>query len=233
MSEKPKQKRKLFTFKNKRYMPLWLARVLAWLMQIWSWTFRINLIDPHGVLAHNVPPPRIFALWHNRILLAAPQIPDALRPSMSVLISASRDGEYISAFIRYFNLGVVRGSSSRGAVPALLALRRVLEAGRSVILTVDGPRGPRYCVHGGVSSLAVQTGVPVVPVCFNYSHYTTLRSWDRMQIPWPFTRVRIVLGQPLEALPEPTAAGAEVVRVALLAITDDHDAQEEACQRPG
>lgn len=233
MSEKPRHKRKIFTFKNKRHMPVWLARVLAGVLRVWSLTLRVTLEDPHGVLADNVLPPRIFALWHNRILLAAPQIPAALRPSLSVLISASRDGEYISAFVRCFQIGVVRGSSSRGGVSALLALRQVLQAGRSVLLTVDGPRGPRYCVHGGVPVLSRLTGGAVVPVCINYSHYVSLRSWDRMQIPWPFSRARIVLGRPLTALPAPTAVAAEVVRTALLAITEDRRGQEERCQKPG
>ena len=65
------------------------------------------------------------------------------------------------------------------------------------MLTVDGPRGPRYTVHPGAAALALASGAPVVPILVNADSYWQMKSWDRMQIPKPFSRVTLVLGEPL------------------------------------
>ena len=119
-------RRRIFTFKNKRHMPKWIAFLPACLVRLWTWTFRVEVVDPYGFLDPNRTGGRIAAIWHNRLLFAAPLAPQRLRRNASVLISASRDGEYVSTFIRFFDVGVVRGSSSRGGVRAFLELLNVL-----------------------------------------------------------------------------------------------------------
>ncbi|MBR4124917.1 MAG: hypothetical protein IKR13_01820, partial [Victivallales bacterium] len=90
------------------------------------------------------------------------------------------------------------------------------------LLTVDGPRGPRYTVHPGAVALARDGQAPLVPVLFNAKHYWQLKSWDKMQIPWPFTRMTMIIGKPLDLpLDLPTEDGCEQLRQALLELTVD------------
>lgn len=213
--------RKLFTFKNKRHMPKWLAVALSYLLRVVGWTYRVTIEDPAGVLDAVLSGERfVLAMWHNRILFAPVLVPRRHLEHVAVLISASRDGEYIATIARQFGLQVVRGSSSRGALGALLGLRQKLDAGDSVLLTVDGPRGPRYCVHPGAAALSLHCGAPLVPMSINARHCWHAASWDRLQIPWPFTRVTVRFGRPL-ALPRGCSAeaGSEMLRQAMLEIS--------------
>ena len=214
--------RKIFTFKNKKHMPSWLAGLLAGLVKLLAMTYRLRIDDPHGWLAKREPWPIIVPIWHNRILFIQALAPRDILQRMVVLISASRDGGYVAAFVRFFKLRVIRGSSSRGARAALLALNRELQAGYSPILTVDGPRGPRYTVQHGVVALAMHSGAPILPIALNAPKRWNLKSWDGTQIPWPFSRVTLRIGAPLFVAPEEAREeGAERVRQALLAINED------------
>ena len=224
--------RKIFTFKNKRHLPKWLAWILAGILKLYSWTFRIHIEDPHGVLPQFGERAFAIALWHNRVLFATPILPRKYRKQMAALVSASRDGEYISTLISCFGMDAIRGSSSRGGAKALLEMRRQAMAGRSLVLTVDGPRGPKYVVHPGAVGLARDGEIPLVPVSFNAKHYWQLHSWDRMQIPWPFTRMTMVVGEPLELPSElSTEEGCEQLRMALLKITCDRPEKASEAER--
>ncbi len=140
--------------------------------------------------------PCIFALYHNRMIgaagAAAPWL--ALRPGV-VLTSASRDGATLAAAMECFGLGAVRGSSSRRGGAALVTLKKEIEAGRHVCITPDGPKGPRYVVQPGIVKLASLTGVPIIPFLVNYESYWALKSWDKFQIPKPFSRVEVTFGE--------------------------------------
>lgn len=220
----PKGLRKIFTFKNKRRLPLWLAWPLAMLGRLLFCTYRVQLEGDRENPAFNVASSAVFACWHNRVIFGVPQLPLLLRQQLSLLISASRDGEYISTLAKMFHFNVVRGSSSRGGVAALLALKREIKQNRSLIITVDGPRGPRYCVHSGIIALAALTDSPIIPLCCNFSHYLELKSWDRMQIPLPFAKITMTFGQPIrvDSFSNPEK-NCEQIRKALLEITRDRE----------
>jgi lysophospholipid acyltransferase (LPLAT)-like uncharacterized protein len=112
------------------------------------------------------------------------------------LISASRDGELLADAIKRFDYDIVRGSSSRLGASAILQLTEVLASGRDVVITPDGPRGPAYELGPGIIFLAQKSGAPVVPVNMEYSSYWRLKSWDRFIVPRPFSKVRVIIGQP-------------------------------------
>ena len=141
----------------------------------------------------------IAALWHNRLLLISLVLKKFLpQRSGAGLISASRDGDLIADVTRRFGFDVVRGSSSRMGANALRELEDVLASGRHVLITPDGPRGPAYQLGPGIIFLAQKTGVPIVPVNMEYSSCWRVKSWDRFIIPKPFSKVRVILGQPLQ-----------------------------------
>ncbi len=213
---------KWFTFKNKRHIPRWLARVLAGVLRLYAWTFRVRYEDPFGIMDRMQTEPQVYAFWHNRILFAAPVIPLRCRKRATVLVSASRDGEYITTLLKSFSVETVRGTSSRGGGQALVALAHAVRSGLSPLRTVDGPRGPKYTIHPGAVALARQCQVPLVPVCINARHFWQLKSWDRMQIPWPFTLVTLTIGEPLAIEPDsPVEEGIARLAEGLQAITRD------------
>lgn len=203
-------------------MPTWLAWILAVTVKAISLTYRVRFDDPDGWLEQKENWPAVAAIWHNRILFVAALVSRKILKRTTVLISSSRDGEYVSSFIRFFGLGVVRGSSSRGGVHALLGLGSAIEEGRTPILTVDGPRGPKYTVHQGAIILAEKYKVPIIPAAVNAKSFWQLKSWDNTQIPKPFTKVTISIGHPV-FLPEgiDREEAAKLLKQKMMDITDD------------
>jgi hypothetical protein len=102
--------------------------------------------------------------------------------------SDSFDGEYTGRIIRKFGFVKVRGSSSRGAVRALLGMRKAVEEGATVAFTIDGPKGPRYVAKPGPVVLARATGAPMVAFHIALENPWVLKTWDRSMIPRPFSR---------------------------------------------
>jgi lysophospholipid acyltransferase (LPLAT)-like uncharacterized protein len=114
-----------------------------------------------------------------------------------VITSQSRDGEYIARFLKRFGFGTVRGSSTRGGVKALVEMIRLMRNGMSMAFTVDGPRGPRREAKTGAVLLAKKTGNPMLPFSVECDRFWTIGSWDRLQIPKPFTRARFIVSSPI------------------------------------
>lgn len=145
--------------------------------------------------------PVIFSVWHNRLGIVPALLHGYGRrhPNhrFAILISASRDGGFLSAILGYFASVTVRGSTSRRGPQALLELSRWLRAGYLVGITPDGPRGPRYRIHHGILSLAQLSGAEIIPVSAHIHWKFRLRSWDQFQVPLPFSRIEVGFGPPL------------------------------------
>ena len=108
---------------------------------------------------HNI----IIAFWHGQQLM----VPLCYRGSHpEILISRHRDGEIIYRIIKRFGFGAVRGSTTRGGYGALRQLIRLGRQGVDLVITPDGPKGPRHCVQSGVVALAKFTGLPIIPLAF-------------------------------------------------------------------
>jgi lysophospholipid acyltransferase (LPLAT)-like uncharacterized protein len=137
----------------------------------------------------------IMAFWHGRIL---PATLFFRRRGIVVITSENFDGEWIAGIIERFGYGTARGSTSRGAVKALVRLKRDMAAGKPTAFTLDGPRGPAGVAQPGAVWLAKATGNPLLPFHLEAAAHWTMRSWDRTQIPKPFSRVALVVGEPIE-----------------------------------
>ena len=211
--------------KKRRKLPRCVPFAIAMAARLLRRTFRLRVTDHPGLLDNGQPWPAVFILWHNRILFLADCMPRHLRRVSAVLISGSRDGEYASDYIRHFGMQVVRGSSSRGGLRAVRELRRKLEGGVSTVITLDGPRGPRYEVQAGAALLAQHCGVPILPLSLNAPARWEVNSWDRTQIPKPFTKVELRIGTPVYLSSGPDALDREeacqLLRASLLEVTDD------------
>lgn len=152
----------------------------------------------HWEAATRTGPP-VMAFWHDRVFLATYYF---RRRGIVVMTSRSFDGEYIARFIQRFGYGAARGSSSRGAVGALVEMTRLVRAGLAGGFTVDGPRGPRHVAKMGPLVLAKRTGRPVLPFAVNAERFWRAPSWDGLQIPKPFTRATVRLAPPIEVPPD-------------------------------
>src|SRR5205085_8815646 len=137
----------------------------------------------------------IMAFWHGRVLTATYYFRNR---GIVVMISENFDGEWIARIIERFGYGTSRGSTSRGGQRALLQLKRDMADGRPAGFAVDGPRGPAKKVQPGVVWLAKLTGNPVVPFHMEASRFWNLGSWDRTQVPKPFSTVAVAIGSPID-----------------------------------
>ena len=152
----------------------------------------------------------IMAFWHGRVLTATYYF---RRRGIVVMISENFDGEWIARIIERFGFRTSRGSTSRGGQRALLQLKREMDHGRPSGFAVDGPRGPARTAQPGAIWLAKLTGNPVVPFHMEASSYWALKSWDRTQIPKPFSTVALTVGAPIEVAREADDAALEAKRV--------------------
>ena len=229
MSEEKKEKRGFkYWFRQIKKFPSWIFFLPAKTLDLLSVIMRHEIIDPNGYLTeYNKPGARqvIGIVWHNRLLFFPSMCPRKARRRTVAVISASRDGQYIADLIAQFGIKSVRGSSSRNAVKVLYDAFKSLKGGSFIAMTPDGPRGPKYQMHKGAIQLASKMGVPIVPLAVNYSSYWELKSWDRFQIPKPWSKITLVVGDeitvPADLTPEAFEAYRLKVENALNAITVD------------
>jgi lysophospholipid acyltransferase (LPLAT)-like uncharacterized protein len=153
----------------------------------------------------------IHAFWHGRILPATIYFQ---RRGIVVITSENYDGEWIARIIQKFGYGAARGSTSRGGPRALLQLVREVKS-TGVAFTLDGPRGPAEVAQPGAVWLAKATGNPLLPFHCEAASSWRLESWDRTQIPKPFTTVAMAIAEPLHVPREADEAALESWRVRL------------------
>jgi lysophospholipid acyltransferase (LPLAT)-like uncharacterized protein len=166
---------------------IFAAGAAAGLIRGLGLTWRVRLDDPLG---YSDPEqwrrPLIWAFWHNRIAPMPLVYQKWFRHRRCVVLtSPSKDGEVLARTMGHFDLGAVRGSSSRRGARAMVELARHIRGGTDVIFTPDGPRGPKYHLHPGLVQLASLTETPVVPIVVEISRYHSFKSWDAFRLPLP------------------------------------------------
>ncbi len=141
-------------------------------------------------------PRAALALWHGRLLAG---IFGGGKFCVGSMASQSPDGEVAARAAEALGVRIVRGSSTRGGQKALLRLFNLVESGEvcRAGLTVDGPKGPARQVKLGIVTLARRFGVPILPASFSSRPYWMLRSWDRMVLAPPFSRMILGVGSPM------------------------------------
>lgn len=136
----------------------------------------------------------IFAFWHGKMLTGWLQAQSCFpKTRFSAIISLSKDGEILAGALKALNFDLIRGSSSHGKQAVKEEARKVLDAGQCIAVTPDGPRGPREVFKYGTVRLASEAGKPLVFAYIRHENYWQLRSWDKFEIPKPFSKVQIAL----------------------------------------
>ena len=167
----------------------------AWLLRLLAHTWRVRFLNPEVARRLNdAGQPFVYVTWHGQLL---PLVWAHRGQQIAAMISEHRDGELIARVANAIGYRTVRGSTTRGGARALVAACEEIEAGHSVAVTVDGPRGPAGSVAPGAVVISGRTGAPMVPTTVAASRAWRLNSWDRFMIPKPFARVVIAYGEPL------------------------------------
>jgi lysophospholipid acyltransferase (LPLAT)-like uncharacterized protein len=203
---------------------MWTRRALGVLLGLtaraWLATLRLTLIlDPALDATANTMRPWSLAFWHGQQFAL---LRWRRRRGTVALVSLSRDGEIQAAALPRVGMAIERGSSSRGGVAGLKAIvRRLRREGLDAAFAVDGPKGPRGVVRSesgsvGAAIAARLSGGVVVPMASACGRLRVLtRTWDRFELPLPFSRVVVVLGAPLapeQATPDRLAAAIDAAR---------------------
>ena len=182
--------------KKMKKLPVWAAFLFALITKCMSrCMYRLKIEDPNGYM--ELEENFIVTIWHNRLLFLPAVFPKKARIRTKAVISASRDGQYVTDIVRQFGLEAVRGSSSRKGANAQRGALKAIKENWHVVFTPDGPRGPKYYMHHGPVHLASTTGRRIAPVSVNASRYWEFKSWDNFQIPKPFSTLTVRIGEAL------------------------------------
>ena len=137
----------------------------------------------------------IYSVWHDSMIVP---VFAGKQPATMALVGQHNDGSYVANILKSAGIPCVRGSSSKGGATAL---RRLIEDTKDhhIVLTPDGPRGPRRELKPGLTYLAAKTGKPLVPTAFAASRCWKIKgSWTDQVIPSPFAKVVVLAGTPIE-----------------------------------
>jgi lysophospholipid acyltransferase (LPLAT)-like uncharacterized protein len=161
---------------------IYLFMKLLWL----TYKKKYHFID------HPIKEQCIAVTWHSELFIA-PQVYRKFRKKQktSAIISQHYDGELIAKILGFLNVSPLRGSSKRGAKAVLIAAINALKVGSSIMITPDGPKGPRYSMSDGAVALALRSNLPLMVVNYQAKNYWQLKSWDKFIIPKPFTQLDI------------------------------------------
>jgi lysophospholipid acyltransferase (LPLAT)-like uncharacterized protein len=136
----------------------------------------------------------ILTFWHGRVFMA---IYHFRKRGIVAMISQNRDGEYLARVMQRFGFGTARGSSTRRSRGATMECLQAMKDGRDLGTAIDGPRGPCYVAKPGAAYLARKSGNPVLPFHIAAEKKWVMNSWDRFQVPRPFSRAIVLVGEPI------------------------------------
>jgi hypothetical protein len=205
-----KLRRRLGAWAIPRFGPL----VLRSLARSWKLE-QLGVEHWHAALAR---PGMLATIWHGRMVVAMPMGVDS---GLSVLVSPSEDGRLVLPMLRRFGYSWVLGSSNKNPARAVREMLERLQAGGRIVITPDGPRGPRHSTNPGPAWMARETGFPILPVGCVADRAWHLESWDAFTIPKWGARIVVNYAEPIEVGPqaseEELAAATEAMRARLIA----------------
>lgn len=206
-----------------------LARLLGCYLAFALGTTRWRLEGAENLASLLAGEPHVVAFWHEHLPFTpilwrmVRRMPHSRPGRLHVLVSRHRDGRFIGAVVRRFDMGMVLGSSSRGGAAGVRRLLRLLRDGGLVGITPDGPRGPRRQAAPGIAQLAALSGAPVLPCAAQTSRRWVLRSWDSMVIPQPFGRGIVVCRPAIIVAREDWRDAVPAIGAALTEAADEAD----------
>jgi lysophospholipid acyltransferase (LPLAT)-like uncharacterized protein len=198
----------------------WSSRLGSGFIRAIARTWRFRAVNAEGYAAERAAGRAVvMVLWHGEML---PLLYYHRHREIAVLVSEHGDGEIIARILRAFGFRLIRGSTSRGAARALIAVDRELREGFDVGITPDGPRGPRHSVAPGALLAAHRAGAKLLPLAAKASAFWQLGTWDQFIIPRPFARITIAYGDPTPVVADSSRAAGEMTELLSAAMDDVH-----------
>lgn len=155
-------------------------------------TSEVNPYDSLGPNRH------LFSIWHDSAVIASF---GGKHQRTVALTSCHRDGDFVASIMGSMGVNVVRGSTGRNGGAAARKLLRVAEQ-HDIVITPDGPRGPRRKISKGIVYLASRTGSRIVPTAFACSNAWDIKgNWTTLTIPKPYSRVVLLAGDAMDIPP--------------------------------
>ncbi len=175
----------------------YVAGLLSYLyVALCFYTSRIVIKDDNKVLDYLKSNPAVVVMWHNTILISVPFFAKKIKNKTKVaLVSASRDASFLRTILMLLGLPYIKGSTNKISVSNIRYIFSVLKEKKGVfIITPDGPVGPRMSFNYGAAQIATTSSAPVVPVYFGIKNGFNLKTWDRLIIPRPFSKITVAFG---------------------------------------
>ena len=174
---------------------------------------RIEQVGWTAVRPHIASRRFILAFWHSRILMVSYLYQGF---GGAILASRSEDGEIIARILQAQGQTLVRGSTRKGGMRALVKLIQIMRnENKPGCVVPDGPQGPRFKVQPGVIFLAQKTGYPIIPITYSARRIKVFSSWDRFILPFPATTCRVIYGSPVHVDPKARGTLFEASRASL------------------
>ena len=167
------------------------------------------------------------AVWHQRFVGVLGYVRKFKYLSLSVMISMSRDGDWIAPVAKWIGLRPVRGSSTRGGKEALAVMVQDLAQNQAALHIVDGPQGPKAVVKPGLVRLAQLSGAAILPIYISMDRAWVTHSWDRCLIPKPFSQVLVRFAEPIDVPEQMTPEAFEALRLEVEKKMIDGHAQDD------
>ena len=205
----------------RRKAPGFVAGLIYVLVRAVGATLRI---EAHGEEHLNEPGGKIVAGWHGRSFIAPLRWKNR---GWYVLVSNSSDGEIMARLFQKFGFKTLRGSTGRGGARAAIECAKILREGGTLLYSPDGPRGPSHVMGEGTIWLAQKGRAKIIPAGASASRRKLLNNWDRYQVPMPFSKGVLTLGQPVAVPEQMTEEQFEAVRIEAEKALDEAEAQAE------
>ena len=204
----PRSSKRRMSRGRRAWYALVVAAIRGLLALLWG-TCRVVAVRGEERLdpAARGPAPAVIVYWHQMHLFCAWLLARQVRRGLplAVLTSPSVSGEVPAAIIRRWGMRPLRGSSTRASGEALREMYRVVASDReSLVITADGPKGPLHEFKPGALLLARMSRAPVIPMAYAARPCLRWGTWDQFLVPWPFSRVAVVVGEPVQ-VPRDTA----------------------------
>ncbi|WP_051309272.1 lysophospholipid acyltransferase family protein [Desulfogranum japonicum] len=175
---------------------LWIVpRIFVLLIHLWFRTCRIEIRGQEYLEKTEKEGPGIATFWHYSFVYCFYHL---RKYSAAVMVSASKDGEYIARVAQLMGFLPVRGSSNRKGVQALRQMIQAVQKGYNCGIVADGSQGPPRKVQPGCILIASKTGCPIIPIVWAARPLLTFNSWDKTVLPLPFSSIVLQYGEPME-----------------------------------
>lgn len=172
-----------------------ISFLLAWFLRMWFATCRVHVHEEkHRREAEKDGKPTIGSCYHCCVVGS---LVFFCKNPYVMMVSASKDGDYVTRIAENMGYEVVRGSRNRKGVTAAKKMIGHLRKGKTIGLIADGSQGPPKIVQAGSILFAAKTGASILPTTWSASRYFTFNSWDRLILPRPFCRIDLLFGEPL------------------------------------